>query len=302
MYYTGFADEAARDIEGQIKATKELGWSRIESRKIGGANIHDMPQADFEVVVGKLSDAGITINCFGSAVANWAKDPTKPEDIQKSSDELDRALARMDVLGTKLIRGMSFKMMKDRSPHDTEIHGLVIKNLSELVKRCENAGVTYLHENCMNYGGQSPQHSLQLIEEIDSPNFKLLFDPGNPPLTDNRQGDGPYSKQSSWDFYQTIKEQISYVHIKDCILTEDKKDALFPPADFTWPGEGNGNVREILTDLFARGYDGPLSIEPHRDVVFHEEDNDGAKAETLIANYVEYGKRLMAMVDEIRGS
>ena len=36
MYYTGFADEAANDLATQIKATKELGWSNIESRRIDG--------------------------------------------------------------------------------------------------------------------------------------------------------------------------------------------------------------------------------------------------------------------------
>ena len=34
MYYTGFADEAAIGIDGQIRATKELGWKFIETRKI----------------------------------------------------------------------------------------------------------------------------------------------------------------------------------------------------------------------------------------------------------------------------
>ena len=36
MYLTGFADEAAKDLAGQIRATRELGWSNIESRAIDG--------------------------------------------------------------------------------------------------------------------------------------------------------------------------------------------------------------------------------------------------------------------------
>ena len=38
MYFTGFADEAASDIDGQIRATKELGWQFIESRSITDAS------------------------------------------------------------------------------------------------------------------------------------------------------------------------------------------------------------------------------------------------------------------------
>ena len=44
---TGFADEASRDIDKQIQATKELGWSAISTRMVGNANIHDMPEGGF---------------------------------------------------------------------------------------------------------------------------------------------------------------------------------------------------------------------------------------------------------------
>ena len=47
MYFTGFADEAAPDLAGQISATKELGWSNIESRAIDGTNIHDLSDEAF---------------------------------------------------------------------------------------------------------------------------------------------------------------------------------------------------------------------------------------------------------------
>ena len=73
MYLTGFADEAAADIDGQIRATKELGWSRIEMRNVDGVNLHDLPEDKFDEVYGKLADAGIEVNCFGSGIANWAK-------------------------------------------------------------------------------------------------------------------------------------------------------------------------------------------------------------------------------------
>ena len=78
MYYTGFADEAAVGIAGQIKATKELGWKWIESRNIDGKNIHDLPEAEFEKVVAALEESGVGINCFGSAVANWGWSPKRP--------------------------------------------------------------------------------------------------------------------------------------------------------------------------------------------------------------------------------
>jgi len=73
MYLTGFADEAAADAGGQIRATKELGWQHIEARAVAGVNVHDLPEREFDAFCGQLGDAGISVNCFGSAIANWAR-------------------------------------------------------------------------------------------------------------------------------------------------------------------------------------------------------------------------------------
>ena len=116
MYFTGFADEAAKDLDGQIRATKELGWSAIESRAIDGMNIHDLPDDKFDVVVDKLAAADVHINCFGSAIANWAKQITDP--IDSSLEETKRAIPRMQRLGTKVVRIMRFAVLEGREADD----------------------------------------------------------------------------------------------------------------------------------------------------------------------------------------
>ena len=68
---------------------------------------------------------------------------------------------------------------------------------------------------------------------------------------------------------------------------------------YTFPGEGEADVRKILSDLTGRGYDGGLSIEPHMAVVFHERDVK-SEAEARFENYVEYGRRLMRLVEGMR--
>ena len=109
MYFTGFADEAASDIDGQIRATRELGWSHIEARNVDGTNIHDLSDEAFDVVYGKLQDAGVKINCFGSTIANWGKSILDPFDATLA--EARRAVPRMQKLGTELVRIMSFAIL-----------------------------------------------------------------------------------------------------------------------------------------------------------------------------------------------
>lgn len=54
--------------------------------------------------------------------------------------------------------------------------------------------------------------------------------------------------------YALLKEYISYLHVKDAFMV----NGSVVPAGF-----GDGHVKEILADLFASGFDGFLSLEPH---------------------------------------
>lgn len=291
MYLTGFADEAGRDIDTQIRATKELGWSNIESRNIDGKNIHDIGDAEFDVVCEKLAAAGVKVNCFGSAIANWGKKIDEP--FESSLAEAKRAIPRMQRLGTKLVRIMSFAVRKDgEADAADQMDEERFRRVGELYRLFTDAGLMPVHENCMNYGGMSWQHSLRLMERV--PGLKLVFDTGNPVFTDDRGKPAPYPKQSSWEFYSHVKDHVAYVHIKDGVW-----DAAAKKSRFTHAGEGDGDVKRIVADLLARGYTGGISIEPHLAVVYHDESVQ-TEASVRYANYVEYGRRFMKLVEEAR--
>jgi sugar phosphate isomerase/epimerase len=287
-YFTGFADEAGADIDTQIRATQALGWSCIEARNIGGTNIHDLPEAEFDRVCGKLADAGLRINCFGSAIANWGKQITDPFD--SSLAEVQRAIPRMQRLGTKLVRIMSFAVLKDRGPED-QMAEERFRRLRELQRRFTDAGLTPVHENCMNYGGMGYTYTLRLLENV--PGLKLVFDTGNPVFSDDRSKPAPYPKQSCFTFYHHVREHVGYIHIKDGIW-----DTAANTMRYTYAGAGHGDVPEILADLLGRGYDGGISIEPHLAVVFHDATVQ-SEADVRFSNYVEYGRRLQRLVSEL---
>jgi sugar phosphate isomerase/epimerase len=300
MYYTGFADEAGDSIDVQVRATLELGWSNIEARSVDGVNLTDLSDEKFEAVCDKLAAAGIRINCFASAIANWSRDPRRAEDFQYSVEALRRAVPRMECLGTKLIRGMSFAVVQDEAPDSQELERIIFDKVRRLVRICEEAGILYLHENCMNYGGLSHEHTLRLLENVRSPNLKLVFDTGNPVFTDRRLGPPPYGKQSAWEFYSNVREWIHYVHIKDGRYLRES-GGIFPEVEYTFPGEGDGDVARIVGDLLQTGYDGGLSIEPHLAVVYHD-DSVRSADEVRYENYVEYGRRLMRLVEAVSGN
>ena len=283
IYLTGFADEAAQDLVGQINATKALGWNAIESRSIDGKNIHDISDAAFDAVCEQLESSGVSINCFSSTIANWGKNIEDPFDI--TLVEIERAIPRMQRLGTKMVRIMSYAWCKGDDQHPEER----FRRLREIVRLFNEAGITPVHENCMNFGGMSWQHSLQMVEAV--PNLKLVFDTGNPFITKDWSNGGT-EHQDPFEFYKHIRPHIAYVHIKDVVMDGDKED-------YKYPNEGHGRVLDVLKSLKETGYDGGISIEPHMATVFHNPYAVRANAQESYDTYINYGRRLIAMLDDL---
>lgn len=288
LYYTGFADEAGVELESQIRATRELGWTHIEMRavKIPGfetANLHDIPDAAFEVLINRLGEAGVKVNSLGSAIANGGRDIRKPFDSCLQAAR--RAAPRAQRLGAEFARVMSYPIGDPAELLEEER----FHRLREIVKIFAAHGVQAVHENCANYGGMSGRHSLRLLENV--PGLKLVFDTGNPVADRDYGVDPPRSRQSSLEFFRQVREHIVYVHIKDAIARTEGG------AVHVFPGEGQGEVREVLRELLTGGYAGGLSIEPHMGAGLP--DPALSREENSYRTYVEYGRRLMNMVAEI---
>lgn len=288
MKLMGISDEAANTIDGQIQVTRELGWKYIEMRGVEvlgfpKGNFHDIPDAAFDIAVNKLQAAGIEVYCFGSSVMNWSKKVNDP--FENTLAQVRRIIPRMQRLGTKYIRIMSYKPADD----ENRIPAEVFRRVSVVTKMLLDAGIQPLHENCMNHGGMSWRHALKLLENC--PGLKWLFDPANPIFNHDRSKPKPWPKQDPWEFWTQVRDCVAHIHIKDATWNPVRNDA-----DYTWPGEGQGGVRDMLADAIARGYDAGLSIEPHMIAVFHDTTGKTGNEDSLRINFLEYGRRLEKLV------
>ena len=288
MYLSGFADEAARDLATQIEATKELGWNAISARTVDGANLHELPEKDFDRVAGELDEAGILVPEFGSLIGNWGK--KIDSDFAITIAEIERAIPRMKRLGTKLIRIMSYAQEPWGEDQEEEER---FRRVREIHQRFADEGLIAVHENCSNWGGFSAAHTLRLVEEV--PGLKLVFDTGNPIFQRDRSKSLPHPWQDALSFYHEVKEHVAHVHIKDCRYPGPKQTE----PEYTMPGEGDCHLREILGDMKARRYDGGLAIEPHVATVFHVQDGEEPDWDQCYSSYVAYGKKLGKVLDEM---
>lgn len=292
MILTGIGDEAGIRLDAQIKATQELGWKYLEMRTVEvpgfpKGNFHDIPEKAFDTAVDQLGEAGLGVYCFGSAIANWSKKISDPFKI--TLDEVGRCIPRMQRLGTKYVRIMSFKPADDEEKTPPE----VFRRIAEVTKMFRDAGLQPVHENCMNYGGMSWRHALELLEHC--PGLKWVFDTGNPVFNADRIKPKPWPRQDAWEFWEHIRDHVVHIHIKDATYVPAKNDC-----DYNYPGEGQGYVREILKDAFARGYDAGISIEPHVAVVFHDAAAAKAGDEQIYDSFVRYGRQLEKMIESIK--
>ena len=275
MFFSGIADEAGADIDSQIEAHRELGWKHIELRNVNGVNAADLCDEEFEAVAGKVAEAGLGVSGFGSQLCNWSRPIIKHPDID--AQELKRAIPRMHELGCKYIRIMSYP---NAGWPQEKWRREVIDRISRLAAIAEEGGVVLVHENCNGWAGQGPDEALELVESVGKESLKLLWDTGNPVAHD----------QDPWKFYNAVRDHVVYVHIKDAIKKQDGG------VRFTFPGEGDGQVGRVVADLKKRDYKGGLSIEPHLAAIIHE-GKEACAEEDAYSKYIEYGRRLMELVD-----
>ena len=305
MKLTGFADEAAPDLATQIKATQELGWQYISARGIDGKNMHDLSDSEFDTARGQLEDAGIRIAEFGSLIGSWSKNIKS--DFALTLDEVDRAIPRMQQLGTNIVRVMSYAQQPwGENQYEQER----FRRLRAITARFSQAGITTAHENCMNWGGFSSGHTLRLVEEV--PALKLIFDTGNPVFQRDRsipepqrtsiasassaaaegsQGKPTESWQDAWQFYQAVREHIIHIHIKDC--RNPINDDVEP--EYVFPGQGQAYIPAIIDDLKKSDYQGFIAIEPHVATVFHAKADDVDWAQCY-QSYIDYGKAMEKII------
>ena len=147
-----------------------------------------------------------------------------------------------------------------------------VEFLKVMVARAEELGVTLCVENCPLMGniGFAPFMWDKLFERIDSPYFRLAFDPS-------------HFVWQMMDPYQAIRDygdRIAHVHAKDTeILWEElrRTGILFCPkfaedsGDGWWryrvPGLGQIDWKKLIDRLREAGFDGTISIE-HEDPIW----------------------------------
>ncbi|MBB2507853.1 hypothetical protein G5S33_01245 [Staphylococcus cohnii subsp. cohnii] len=238
---SGFSDEIVSDFQTQLKTVNELGMRYISLRGINDKNIGDysveMIKKD---VVPRLKQWDIGVSSIGSPIG---KIYINDENAFKKQLTMLKALCEISqLLNCQYIRIFSFYIPKE--DNFDAYKDIVISKLKEFAKIAEQYNIILLHENEKDIFGDIAGRCKLILDEVNSPNFKAIFDFAN----------FVQCGENTQDCYDLLSDDIAYIHIKDAVY-KDNFNVLC--------GTGDGQIESILVQFFESGYQGFLTLEPH---------------------------------------
>ncbi len=233
---SAFTDEAGSAIETQIEAARRAGLSFVDLRGVDGFNISNLPLDHARGVKAKLDDAGLRVQMFGSPLG-------KIDIADEFAPELEK-LRHMGelapVLGCHRVR--IFSCYNAHGAAKSEWESIALDRLAQLKGEARSLGLRLYHENERHIFGDLGGDVHKMVALRDE-QFALIFD------FDNFNQSG----EDVWATWELLGETTDAFHLKDS--TEQNQHV---PA-----GQGQGQIERILSDACARGWRGPLAIEPH---------------------------------------
>jgi 3-dehydroshikimate dehydratase len=238
---SAFADEVTDDFPEQVKylASEKVGY--IEIRFVNQKNVMDLTQDELNVAKKMITDHGLKVCAIGSPIGKVKIDEPFGPHLDKFKHAVDLAL----FFEAPYIRMFSYYPPegKDISDYRDE----VMERMSAKVEVLNDVDTIMVHENETDIYGHTAENCVDIVKTVDSPKLRLVYDPANfvwgQKITDN--------VEKCWPF---MKPYVAHIHIKDWKLGDTLGSI---------PGEGDGQIKELLAELAAMNYEGFLTMEPH---------------------------------------
>lgn len=239
---SAFADEVTDDFLQQVKylAKERVGY--IEPRFINKKNIMDLTKGQLKEAKKMIQDHGLKVSAIGSPIGKVKLDEPFEPHLDKFKHAVDLAM----LFETPYIRMFSYYAPQGKNIDD--YRDQVMERMAAKVDVLKDVDVTMVHENEAHIYGHTAEQCVDIVKTVDSTKLRLVYDPANfvwgEKITDN--------VESCWP---VMKPYVVHIHIKDWKLGAKDVGSI--------PGQGDGQIKELLAELAALNYDGCLTMEPH---------------------------------------
>lgn len=236
---SAFADEIDPKLTVQMDVLNEHNIKYIEMRGVNGRNLVEHSLDEVKGIKQQLDERGFKLSAVGSPIGKIKI----TDDFAPHLDLFHHTLEIAKIMEAPYIRMFSFFIPKGENPESYRDE--VMKRWEAFIEAAKGKNITLLHENEKDIYGDTPERCLDLIKTMNCEYLKITFDPANFVQCDVETY--PHA-------FEMLKDHIKYMHIKD---------ALYSNHQVVPAGQGDGKVKEILTELYNMGYKGFLSLEPH---------------------------------------
>ncbi len=238
---SAFGDEAADDFLGQVKFLAGEKVSFIEPRFLSKKNIIDLNKDELKEAKKILRDYGLKVSAIGSPIGKVRLDEAFGPHLDKFKHAAELAV----FFESPFIRVFSYY-----APMGGDINkfrSMVMERMFAQLEIIKDLDVVMVHENETDIYGHSAENCADLAKALNSPKFRLVYDPANFVW-------GQKIKNNVEVCWPLMKPYVVHIHIKDWKLGADTG---------SMPGEGDGQIKELLAELAEMKYEGCMTMEPH---------------------------------------
>ena len=239
---SAFSDEVTDGFLEQVEYLVKERVGYIEPRFVDGKNLMDLSKGELDEVKKMILDHGLKVSAIGSPIGKIKLDEPFDPHLDKFKHAIDLAM----LLETPFIRMFSYYAPEGKNIDD--YRDQVMDRMAAKANLLANVDVTMVHENEAHIYGHSAENCVEMVETVHSPKLRLAYDPANfvwgEKMTNNVEVCFPI-----------MKPYIVHIHIKDWKLGAADVGSI--------PGEGDGQIKEMLAELAAMEYDGCMTMEPH---------------------------------------
>jgi L-ribulose-5-phosphate 3-epimerase len=250
-------DEFSPNLSRTIPFLREIGMTGAELRVVNGKNVMDLADDELQRAKELLSEAGIPVISIASPLLKCVL-PNAPDvdsrfqhDIFASKHTFEdqprlakHAFKLAHLFGAKIVRVFSYwRTVDPEKCFDAIVEALT--NLANQAKT-EDLIIGLENEHACNIG--TAAESAKILQALNHPNLKLVWDPANAMVG----GEEPFP----YGYGLLPKDRIVHVHAKDCHMEGEKP---------VWGPLGTRHVdwKGQISALVADGYQGYISLETH---------------------------------------